>query len=406
MEIAFIHPRFPGAEGTGATHSATQIVNGLATAGHEIGLYCPQRPDRGSIQPNITLHHLSGASAHPHTDTKLNREIEARAETFSDYDVVHSYLPSLIPSISQLGKRLDVSTVITLNAYRGVCPKNDLLYRNQEQCGHRSTPRCIDCIGRSSFAGEDHGYLYTASSQLLSLRLINVGTRRLQYIDGFRAPAQHVRDNYVQFGFDPERISVIPHPVDEQFLVPHQSDFEEPYQLLYVGSLSKHKGVEKLVPILASLNEDDPSFELTIVGTGGLERALRGQVREYDVEGQVTFTGFIPNGELPNVYAAHDCLVYPCIWEEPLARVYLEALATGTPVVTRGYGTISEILGEAGQLADGSTGDFRKQILHVVEADLLPEMSTAAKEQITRFRVPPIVRQIETMYETATSRDR
>ncbi|AKH97427.1 glycosyl transferase family 1 [Halanaeroarchaeum sulfurireducens] len=41
MHIGFIHPSYPSAEGTGATHSATQIVYGLAEAGHNIDVYCP-----------------------------------------------------------------------------------------------------------------------------------------------------------------------------------------------------------------------------------------------------------------------------------------------------------------------------------------------------------------------------
>jgi hypothetical protein len=67
MQIAFIHPRFPSAEGTGATHSATQIVTGLADAGHDITVYCLEEPDKGAEISGLKLRHLSGHSKHPHT---------------------------------------------------------------------------------------------------------------------------------------------------------------------------------------------------------------------------------------------------------------------------------------------------------------------------------------------------
>lgn len=79
MHIAFIHPSFPSAEGTGATHSATQIVTGLSEAGHDIDVYCAAEPQPDDISSNLELYHLSGESRHPHTNTKLNREVRARS---------------------------------------------------------------------------------------------------------------------------------------------------------------------------------------------------------------------------------------------------------------------------------------------------------------------------------------
>ncbi|KMT45741.1 hypothetical protein EL22_27840 [Halostagnicola sp. A56] len=120
MRIAFIHPHYPTAEGTGATYSATQIVSGLAKAGHEVCVYCTETPDEDLQLPDIECRYLTGTSSHPHTDTKLINEIRSRLEEFGEYDVVHSYLMALIPALAEIGQRTDAATVVTLNAYQGV----------------------------------------------------------------------------------------------------------------------------------------------------------------------------------------------------------------------------------------------------------------------------------------------
>jgi len=398
MQIAFIHPRFPSAEGTGATHSATQIVTGLADAGHDITVYCLEEPDKGAEISGLKLRHLSGHSKHPHTDTRLNREILAHLDKLREFDIVHSYLMSLIPSIARVGEDPAVKTVVTLNAYGGTCAKNDLLYMNEEQCQSKSTRKCLNCIAQSGFENDEYGYLYQSASKLLSLRLIDKGESRLKHIDAFRAPSEHVRDNYVQFGYDRDKISVIPHPIDDDFRVSHQSDFAEPYKLLYVGALSKHKGVDKLLPILAGVNQHETNFELTIVGTGGMEETLREQAEELDVMESVDFAGFVPNKELPSVYAHHDLFVFPALWEEPLARVYLESLAAGTPIITSEYGSIADIVGEAGWLTDGSIADFQETLIECVKTNALPEMSAAAETQVEQFHLESVIDRIESMY--------
>jgi len=180
--------------------------------------------------------------------------------------------------------------------------------------------------------------------------------------------------------------------------VPHTSEFTEPYKLLYVGYLEKHKGVEKLIPLMASLAESNVDFSLTIAGSGGLESTLHAQAEEYGMADAIEFAGFVPYEELPEVYASHDCFVYPGIWDEPLARVYLECFATGTPVVTSEYGSIEEIIGDAGRVTDGSVEGFRETLLDVVVDEDLEAMSAAAKERVEEFRLSKVVRQTERMY--------
>jgi len=98
------------------------------------------------------------------------------------------------------------------------------------------------------------------------------------------------------------------------------------------------------------------------------------------------------------VYAHHDLFVFPALWEEPLARVYLESLAAGTPIITSEYGSIADIVGEAGWLTDGSIADFQETLIECVKTNALPEMSAAAETQVEQFHLESVIDRIESMY--------
>jgi len=401
VQIAFIHPRYPSAEGTGATHSATQIVTGLANAGHDIRVYCPRKPESQLDMANVELRHLTGNSKHPHTDTRLNNEIIARRDELREFDVVHSYLMRLIPSIARVGKAPDVKTVVTLNAYGGVCAKNDLLYLNQEQCQSKSTRKCLNCIARTGFESGDHGYLYQTASQLLSFRLINAGESRLAHIDGYQALSAHVKKKYSNFGYENNKIRVIPNIFDTRFDIDHRSEFTEPFRLLYVGSLEQQKGADRLIDIFYRVcRESESKTRLTIIGDGGLRATLEKQATDHGILDLVDFRSRVPNHKLPEVYAAHDLFMYPGRWDEPFGRVFLEAMAAGTPIVATDVGSIADIVGRAGTVTNQSAPDLAARIESLLDRETLLEYSRAGKKEVQQFYSSEVIPQFERLYQS------
>jgi len=400
MRIAFIHPRFSFAEGTGATHSATQIVTGLADAGHDICVYCSRRPEENTEMTNLELRNLTGNSNHPHTYTRLNKEISSHLEELREFDVVHSYLARLIPSIARVGKDADIGTVITLNAYGGTCAKNDLLYHNREQCRSKSTFKWLNCIARSGFYSETN-FLYETASQALSLRLIKKGENVRDYIDGFQALTPHVTNTYANFGYDREKIATIPNILDQKFDVEHESDFAEPIKLLYVGYLKQSKGADRLIEVLSQVNtQSDKEFHLTIVGDGDLRQSIEQECIDRDLTEDVDILGHVPNDDLPNVYANHDIFVYPGRWDEPFGRIFLEAMASGTPIVTTNIGSVKEIVGDGGVVTEEGINGLVDGVISVDESHELKTYSRKAKERTKEYKKESIIPQFEKLYRS------
>jgi glycosyltransferase involved in cell wall biosynthesis len=130
---------------------------------------------------------------------------------------------------------------------------------------------------------------------------------------------------------------------------PYKSHDAQPHRLLLVGQLGAHKGVHTAVEALRILVRDQSrsSLRLTLVGSSSsaeYESQLRGMVREWGLAENVEFAGFVPHERLPEVFRAHDVLLFPSVCDEGLGITILEAMASGLPVLGTASGGSAEIL--------------------------------------------------------------
>ncbi len=130
---------------------------------------------------------------------------------------------------------------------------------------------------------------------------------------------------------------------------PRRADFpgipSETPKLLYAGQLHDYKGVHTLLEAANMLPEDEfTTIHLTVVGDG--PEAYKARLRQLAGAGRarVTFSGRLPVAAMPEVYRKHDVFVFPSIWPEPFGLTHLEAMASGTPVVSTSDGGHGEFL--------------------------------------------------------------
>lgn len=124
--------------------------------------------------------------------------------------------------------------------------------------------------------------------------------------------------------------------------------------LLYVGGISPHKNLSKLVEAFDRiLNKSDRGYKLVLVGDYkddpffSAYPSLREQIAELGIEGSVIFTGFVPDDDLVHLYNAATLLVLPSL-DEGFGLPAIEAMSCGTPVAASDRGSLPEVLGEAG----------------------------------------------------------
>ncbi|GAA4970896.1 glycosyltransferase family 4 protein [Actinoplanes utahensis] len=129
-----------------------------------------------------------------------------------------------------------------------------------------------------------------------------------------------------------------------------------------VSRLVPRKGQDMLIRALPEIRRRVPGAALLLVSGGPYRKTLERLARENDVESDVVFTGSVPWAELPDHYAAGDVYAMPCrtraagLDVEGLGIVYLEASATGLPVVGGDSGGAPDAVreGETGHVVGGT----------------------------------------------------
>ncbi|GGO58439.1 glycosyltransferase family 4 protein [Streptomyces lasiicapitis] len=154
--------------------------------------------------------------------------------------------------------------------------------------------------------------------------------------------------------------------------------------IVCVSRLVPRKGQDTLILAMPRILAREPDAVLLVVGGGPYEKELRRLAAETRVADSVVFTGAVPWAELPAHYGAGDVFAMPCrtrrggLDVEGLGIVYLEASATGLPVVAGDSGGAPDAVldGETGWVVrGGSAEDSADRILALLgDAELRERM--------------------------------
>ncbi|MEG8275954.1 glycosyltransferase family 4 protein [Streptomyces sp. AHA2] len=159
-----------------------------------------------------------------------------------------------------------------------------------------------------------------------------------------------------------------------------------------VSRLVRRKGQDTLIRAMPRILATEPDTVLLIVGGGPYEKDLRRLAHERGVAASVRFTGSVPWSELPAHYGAGDVFAMPCrtrrggLDVEGLGIVYLEASATGLPVVAGDSGGAPDAVldGETGWVVrGGSPQDAADRITTLLgDAELRRRMGERGREWV------------------------
>lgn len=120
--------------------------------------------------------------------------------------------------------------------------------------------------------------------------------------------------------------------------------------ILFAGRLVPNKGCHLVVDSLQSVLKKHKNTYLLVVGskwyadeekTPYIKLLL---TKAKKVHPHVRFTSYVPVEQMPQYYAAADLFVCASQWQEPLARVHYEAMASSLPIITTCRGGNPEVM--------------------------------------------------------------
>jgi glycosyltransferase involved in cell wall biosynthesis len=176
--------------------------------------------------------------------------------------------------------------------------------------------------------------------------------------------------------------------------------------VLYVGSLTREKRLDRLLRVVDTVRRSVPNLYLWVVGEGDMRMALENQVRELSLGHCVRFMGV--QEEVASYMHAADVLALTSE-TEGMPGVILEAGILRRAVVATCVGGVRECVlnGETGMLVEPNDEEGFAHALSTLfeQPENLQRLGNAAGEWIeANFTVGKIAPQYQAFYETVMSR--
>ncbi len=133
--------------------------------------------------------------------------------------------------------------------------------------------------------------------------------------------------------------------------------------LLFVGSLTKQKGIGLLIKSIPYIKKKIPDIKLHIVGEGEEKEKIEQFIKQNKISDNIIMHGKMKHSKLSRLYAESSLFVMPSVWLEQFGLVGIESILCGTSVITTSRGGIVEWLDE------GNNGFFFRDIKPKIIAD-------------------------------------
>ncbi len=160
-----------------------------------------------------------------------------------------------------------------------------------------------------------------------------------------------------------------------------------PY-ILFVGSIEPRKNLPRLIRAFErAMSSTGLPHELVLCGPRGWKYgAIEEALRRSPLRERIRQTGYIPSADLPSLYAGADLLAYPSL-DEGFGFPVLEAMASGTPVVTSDRSALPEVAGGAAVTVppsdEGAIADAISTVLS--DRDLANGLAERGRERAAEF---------------------
>ncbi len=162
---------------------------------------------------------------------------------------------------------------------------------------------------------------------------------------------------------------------------------KEKYNFIYVGRISKDKGLEFLENIHKKLYSEFKNFTFTIVGDGPYLKEMKERTRRYK---NINFTGQIEHSKVPDLLMDADLFLFPST-TDTFGMAVLEAIVCGVPCIVSDIGGPKEIVLKTGGGLVAKAYDLEdwikkiKSLLNIQPAEYEKMVNEAKRNIIENF---------------------
>lgn len=304
-------------------------------------------------------------------------------------DIIHAHGWMLYSAIA-LKKRFNIPVVATIHDYGFICPTKALIHGDRI-CSKCFTNECVYC-GRRDF-----GLIVS----LLRYLSVKSQKKNLKYVDKFIAVSSFVKDIHSKY-IDRNKIVVIPNfynANEKDIIASKESDALPDDFILFVGSLTSHKGAGILIDAFGKIK--DKSVKLVLCGKKQLKESYKTQ------ENILIFEDAARDLVL-EAYSRCRFVVIPSTWPDPCPTVAFEAMSYKKAIIASRLGGLTDIIddGNTGILVSHSNPKELIDAMNLLieNPDMALGMGRAGYDKfISNYTSKIVLPQIQAIYEAITN---
>ena len=220
------------------------------------------------------------------------------------------------------------------------------------------------------------------------------------------ANSSYIEDELIRAGMDQAQIRVLPYFAKS--VAESECESNSSLRVLFIGRLSKTKGLHILLKAFQKVLKDVPRAKLDILGSGIDEAGFQNLTHELGLGNSVIFHGWADRARIQRGLKECAVVAFPSIYPEAFGIVGIEAMMHARPVVAFDVGGVKDWLddGVSGCLIpvkdeEGLAGSITRLLKDGVESK---KMGKAARLQALReFSVERHMKELLSIYHDAVN---
>lgn len=309
-------------------------------------------------------------------------------------DIIHVHNVSRVvsPSVLSASAAAGIPIIQTVHDYHYICPKLWMITDQDTIITQHDS--LIECMLHHL----PKKHIAYAASQYLKANIHKSLVRK--YVSHFICPSRNLTQWYANI-FTPSKVSYLP-----LFVQGNPSDVirkPEENTLLFVGRLSKEKGVDVLLKAVQIAQKDIPSLRLLIIGDGPEKRSLLHLTEKLQLGNRVKFLNQLSHNEIGSYYQKAVASIIPSSWIENCPMVALEAINAGCPIIASKSGGLIDLVqeGTTGYLFDRNNAEMlaKKICMLVCDKQIQKRFSNNQKHVAKTLNQEMHLKELEQIYQ-------
>ncbi len=400
MRILMLTDLFPPLIG-GLEQHVRNLSHGLVERGHQVSVATMSHDDLPSeeIDHGVRIHRMRGSAQRAGAVTNPSGRPYAAplpdpGVVFALRRLIATERPSivhahnwLLHSFLPLKRWSRAKLAVSLHDYGVICAKRSLMYGG-DVCSGPAFAKCLRCA--ADHYGTGRGLVITLANwamQPAQWSAVEMYLPVSQAVVEGNELSEHALPYRILPNFVPDDVAARADPSHPALT----SLPKEPY-LLFVGALSRHKGIDVLLRSYESLANPPP---LVLIGTIWPDTPERFPV------GTVLIPN-LPHSAVMSAWRRSIAAVVPSVFPDPCPTVVMEAMASGVPVVASRVGGLPDLVldGETGLLVPpGNPEALGSAIQRLVQDPVLASrMGAAGQQRVSTFMASTVIARLEVIY--------